>query len=166
MNWAPFAVAPQGQKGDAIRPLETLEGVGDRLRTAAFAELQAREAFRWAAIQFSDAPKKLCETWLMLACEEQKHLDWLLGRMRELGIPVQARLVSEQLWVSLVSCDTARAFTLYIASAEERGRKAGVRFYETLLSSDPKTAQIFGKIAEEEVSHVQLALKFFPKGSR
>ena len=35
-------------RGEAPRSIDSLEGVGDRLRAAAFAEIQARDAFLWA----------------------------------------------------------------------------------------------------------------------
>ncbi len=162
MNWEPFLVVPSGNYGDLSRSLSTLEGIGDRLRAAAFAEIQAREAFLWAANTFEDAPEDLKNAWRALAREEQKHMDWLLNRMAELNIPVQARKVSDHLWISLVSCKTARDFALFMANAEERGRKAGERFHQALLQTDPVTAKIFGQIAKEEVSHIQLAQRFFP----
>jgi hypothetical protein len=49
-----------------------------------------------------------------------------------------------------------------MAGAEERGRRAGERFFESLKTIDPKTAQIFGQIALEERSHIALAYKFYP----
>ncbi len=161
-HWEPFLVASRDCKADIPRSLSTLDGVGDRLRSAAFAEIQAREAFLWAASQYEDAPDDLKEAWRSLAREEDKHMQWLLKRMEELSIPIQARKVSDQLWVSLTSCKSARDFAIYMASAEERGRKAGVRFYEELVKSDAITANIFRKIAEEEVAHIQLTRKFFP----
>jgi hypothetical protein len=48
-----------------------------------------------------------------------------------------------------------------MASAEERGRKAGERFHAQMLQRDPESARIFGKIAEEEVAHIALARKYF-----
>jgi hypothetical protein len=85
--------------------------------------------------------------------------------MQELGIDVRARKVSDHLWRSLISCKTAKEFAIYIANAEERGRKAGERFYQALASSDPITAEIFRKIAEEEVSHIALVSKYYPDTS-
>jgi uncharacterized ferritin-like protein (DUF455 family) len=163
MNWAPFRLAPNGEHGDVPRSLNGRDGVGDRLRAAAFAEIQAREAFLWAASHLEDASEDLRRAWRNLASAEQKHLDWLLTRMKELQFEVDERKVSDHLWVSLTSCKTAREFALYMASAEERGRRAGERFHRELLSSDPVTATIFGKIAEEEISHIELAQRFFPK---
>ncbi len=160
-NWEPFRVAPTGEWGDLSRSLTTLQGVGDRLRSAAFAEIQAREAFLWAASHYEDAEPALKEAWLSLSGEENKHLQWLLTRMDELQLDVRERSVSDHLWVSLMRCSSARDFALFMANAEERGRKAGVRFYEALLKTDPISAKIFGQIAEEEVAHIALAQKFF-----
>jgi uncharacterized ferritin-like protein (DUF455 family) len=160
-SWEPFRVTLDGNHGDLVRSLSTQEGIGDRLRSAAFAEIQAREAFIWAASTYVDADSALREAWLALSVEENKHLNWLLQRMQELGLEVGERKVSDHLWISLTRCTSAEEFTLYMASAEERGRKAGVRFYEALLTTDPITAKIFGKIAEEEVAHIALAQKFF-----
>ena len=104
----------------------------------------------------------LKQAWRQLSKAEDRHLRWLLQRMQELQVDIQGRKVSDQLWLSLTSCTTAMEFARYMASAEERGRKAGVRFHQALSTSDSITAEIFGKIAEEEVSHIALAEKFFP----
>jgi uncharacterized ferritin-like protein (DUF455 family) len=158
----PFDLAPGDEWGEAPRSIKTLEGVGDRMRAAAFAEVQARDAFLWASENFEDAPLALRRAWAALAVAEQRHLDWLLQRMQELGIDVRARKVSDHLWRSLISCKTAKEFAIYIANAEERGRRAGERFHQTLAERDPITAEIFRKIAEEEISHIALASKYYP----
>jgi len=166
MRWAPFVLVPQGQFPEPPRSLATPEGVGDRMRAAAFAEIQARDAFLWAAEHFPDASEDLRRAWRNLAHAEQKHFDWLLTRMKELSVEIAERKVSDMLWVSLQSCKTAREFAIYMANAEERGRRAGERFYEGLKSKDPTTAEIFRKIAEEEVTHIALAQRFFPHETR
>ena len=163
VNWAPFQVAPQGTRPDPIRSIDSPEGIGDRMRTAAFAEIQAREAFEWAARTFEETPTDLRRAWQALAAAEHRHLNWLLRRMDELQIDVGARKVSDQLWQSFQSCKTAKDFAIYMASAEERGRKAGERFHEALQQKDPISAEIFRKIAEEEIAHIALALKHFPE---
>ncbi|MDE2293081.1 MAG: hypothetical protein KGL53_13450, partial [Elusimicrobia bacterium] len=85
-DWSPFAVCPPGALPPPVRPVGTPEGVADRLRSAAFAELQAREAFRWAAESFSDAPEELRAQWRALALAEDRHLGWLLGRLAARGV--------------------------------------------------------------------------------
>ena len=168
-RWHPFLVDNAALV--APRPLTSVEGVGDRLRTAAFAEVQAEAAFLWAAENYAGATPdaanaktmtELCCAWRELAVEERKHRLWLTTRMNELGIAVDGRPVRDTLWLSLTSCATAREFCLYMADAEERGRRAGVRFQEQLRVQDPTTAKIFGQIAREEEAHIRLAARFFP----
>lgn len=160
-DWGEFQVVPRGKHAEAPRSIQTPQGVADRLRAAAFAELQAREAFDWAASYFEDAPPSARTAWRGLALAEDRHLKWLLNRLSELGFGISERGVSDQLWVSLRSCATAKEFAFYMASAEERGRRAGERFHEAMLEKDPKSAEIFRKIAEEEVEHIALATKYF-----
>ncbi len=160
-DWSPFKLAQSGSKGDAPRSIDTPEGIGDRLRTAAFAEIQAREAFIWASGRFEEAPEELRRIWKSLALAEDRHLRWLLSRMQELGVALDERRVSDQLWISLRSCQTAREFALYMASAEQRGRIAGEKFHQAMIKRDEITAEIFRKIAEEEVEHIAVASRYF-----
>lgn len=161
MNWSPFLIGPRFVKPPRTRPIETSQGVGDRLRTAAFAELQARESFRMAAARFGDAPSWLRQAWLSLAAEEDKHLGWFLGRMKEMSAPIEERWVSEDLWISFLNTCCAARFCHYMAEAEERGRVAGTRFRDALSKSDPVSAQIFGKVAQEEEGHIKIARRGF-----
>ncbi|HUP56398.1 MAG TPA: ferritin-like domain-containing protein [Bdellovibrionota bacterium] len=161
-DWSPFSLTPAGERGDPPRSIDTIEGRGDRMRTAAFAELQARHAFLWGAERFTEVPEALRQAWRSLAAAEDRHLNWLLQRMAALGISITERRVSDQLWKTLTSCKSACEFAIYMATAEERGRRAGERFAVAMKSRDPESAVIFGKIAEEEVAHIVLAERFFP----
>lgn len=162
-DWSPFSLCAPGQSSPAPRAVSTPEGVGDRLRAAGFAELQAREAFNFAAETFSDAPAELRAAWRGLAVAEDKHLGWLMGRMAALGIDPAARPVSTKLWDALAACRTAEEFAILIAKAEERGRLAGERFREAMRPHDPESAEVFGRIADEEVAHVALTRRFYPE---
>lgn len=162
---APFLVCPAAEPAPSPRPVGTTEGVGDRLRAAAFAELQAREAFRWAADSFSDAPEGLRREWRALAAAEDRHLGWLLARMEARGEDPAARPVSARLWAALTSCARAEEFEILIAKAEERGRRAGERFAVAMRGVDPESAAVFGRIADEEAGHVALARRHYPQGA-
>ena len=156
MDWSPFRVCADGEKAPSSRGLETPEGLGDRLRTAAFAERQARDAFAWAADRYADAPDWLREGWRRLSADEGKHLGWLLRRMEQLGVSPAERPVSDGLYRSLTRCADWREFAAYMARAEDRGRTAERHFEKALAGRDPETARIFAAIAAEEDAHIAL----------
>ena len=155
MNWSPFQVCDADAFPPAPRGINTPEGLGDRLRVAAFAELQAREAFRWAADTLLDVSPELRAAWRRIADDEHRHLEMLLGRMRELGVDPAGRPVSDRLWRSLRACKTAKEFIPYMRTAEERGRAAEESFRRSLAQRDPVTAALFGKIADDEAEHIE-----------
>lgn len=159
MNWAPFAVCDPDAYPPAPRGASTADGLADRLRIAAFAELQAREAFRWAADTLLDATEELRSAWRRIADDEDRHLKMLLGRMAELGVRPDERLVSDRLWRSLRACKGTRDFVAYMKTAEERGRAAEESFRVQFAQRDPVTAAIFGKIADDEAEHIALGAK-------
>jgi len=160
-NWELFKICNEGERAPSPRSMKSKEGVGDRIRSAAFAEIQARDAFVWASENFDDASAPLKKTWRQLASEEHKHLSWLLIRLKELEISIDERPVSPQLWNSFMTCKTAEEFAIYMASAEERGRIAGERFAQQLVQFDLKSSRIFAQIAKEEVAHIRLAQEHF-----
>ncbi|MGZ3705842.1 MAG: hypothetical protein ACXWP1_07895, partial [Bdellovibrionota bacterium] len=65
-SYSPFR--PTGGKPDYVRPLDGKGGVEDRLRLVAFAELQARDLFRYGASKFAGvAPEAWISDWLRFA---------------------------------------------------------------------------------------------------
>ena len=161
MDFDPFIICLPGERAPRPRPMNTLDGLGDRMRTAAFAELQAIVAFRWAAEKFPDAPPALRDKWTAQIADETRHYEMICRRMGDLGFGLTDQPVSTSLWESLKVCTTGREFCIRIASAEERGRQAGVRLVKYLGQSDPETAAIFQEIVDDEVAHVALAATFF-----
>lgn len=157
MNWEPFRVCAPEEYAPAARGIGSAEGVGDRLRTAAFAERQAFEAFTWAADTLTDASDELRAAWRRIGLEEKTHLDLLLGRMAELGVKVDERPVSDRLWRRLIATKTASEFVVLMREAEARGQAAEESFRRSLAQRDPATAAIFGRIAEDEAEHLALA---------
>ncbi|HXH31960.1 MAG TPA: ferritin-like domain-containing protein [Bacteriovoracaceae bacterium] len=144
-----------------MRALHSPEGLGDRLRLVAFAERQAFNAFTHAAEFYTDAPPGLTEAWKWVAQEEAKHESWLVKRLEELGQELCAVPVNLNLYHSLVNCQSAREFSLYVSDAEDRGRIGAEKFAEVLAQRDPVTASIFQQIALEELEHIKLVERFF-----
>jgi uncharacterized ferritin-like protein (DUF455 family) len=155
--WSPYLIGTPAR----MRSLHTPEGLGDRLRLVAFAERQAFHAFNEASQRFTDAPKELIEAWKWVALEEAKHESWLLKRLEEIGQDVSAVPVNLNLYHSLQKCQSARDFAFYVSDAEERGRIGAEKFAEVLRATDPTTAAMFKKIAEEEQAHIALVHRFF-----
>lgn len=157
IDWNPFTVCNIGEKAPASRSLGTKEGLGDRLRFVAFAEKQAVAAFSSAAKIYSDAPLEARELWMELSREEEKHMNLLLDRMKELDVSIADRPQSLSLWASFDHCKTPKEFAVFMANAEEWGRQSGEKFYQTLLKVDPVTALLFQRIAKEEEEHIRFA---------
>jgi uncharacterized ferritin-like protein (DUF455 family) len=164
MDWQPFVICGPGEKTPYARSLSTPEGLGDRLRFVAFAEKQAVHAFLIASETY-DVPEAVRQIWRTLSREENKHLNWLLERMKELGIDPAGRPQSMSLWQSFDRCETPAEFANFMANAEDHGRIAGEKFYQTLIGIDPITATLFKRIAEDEVEHIELAKAVFQLGS-
>jgi uncharacterized ferritin-like protein (DUF455 family) len=158
LDWFPYKIGTTLKP----RPLHLIEGIVDRIRVAAFAERQAHYAFLEAIRIFGkEVPEDLVRSWERIAKEEAKHESWLLGRLTEINQDVAELPVGLGLYNSFCKCKTAREFTLYISDSEEKGRNAGLKFVEALRERDPKTAEIFLNIANEELDHILLAAKYF-----
>lgn len=161
MGWEPFVLCARGERPPRPRAITLSEGLGDRLRTAAFAELQAVRAFGWALSRFDDLPPGLRDDYARLIQQEERHFALIMDRMAELGVNPAERPVWPAIWESVGKCDTGEQFCHYIANAEERGRQAGIQLCRALRDSDPKTAAIFQSIVDEEEEHVALVAAYY-----
>ncbi len=158
LDWSPFKIGTTLKP----RPLNSIEGIVDRIRIAAFAERQAHYAFLEAARIFAnEVPEDLVQAWKTIAMEEAKHESWLLKRLVEINHDVAELPVGVGLYNSFCKCQSPREFTFYISDSEEKGRLAGLKFVEALKSRDPESARIFSDIAFEELDHISLASKYF-----
>lgn len=154
-GYKPFR--PTAGKPDGVRALGALGGVEDRLRLVAFAELQARDLFRYGADKFPSAPPAWREGWLRFAEVEDRHAQMLLSRMTELGLDPGARTVSDKLTRLCHAAVDATLFLFLLSSAEERGMEAGFVLGSQMRAVDPISSEIFAQIAREEVEHVESA---------
>lgn len=161
MSWEPFVLAPPDEKAPFPKPMSHREGLGDRLRIAAFAELQAVRAFGWATENFADVSPKVIEGWQLQIPEEKFHFRLIMERMAHLGVHAHQKPVSASLSESLYACQTGREFAVKIATAEHKGRLAALKMAAYLENRDPVTAQVFLRIAHDELAHVQLVIDNF-----
>jgi uncharacterized ferritin-like protein (DUF455 family) len=155
-QYAPFR--PTSARADGVRALAALGGVEDRLRLVAFAELQARDLFRYGAERFAaEAPADWIADWLRFAEVEDRHAQMLLTRMLELGLDPGARTVSDKLTRLCYAAGDATMFLFILSGAEQRGMEAGQILGEQMRTIDPASAAIFAQIAGEELEHVHSA---------
>lgn len=155
-RWLPFKV--RDEKPEQIRELKAADGVADRLRLVAFAEVQARDIFRMGAERFAGvAPDNWLEEWKRFADVEERHAQMLLNRMSDLGFDPGARFVSDKLWRLCKLADDPILFLFLLSSAEERGMEAGFILGEQMKAVDAESAAVFAQIASEEVEHVEFA---------
>lgn len=154
-QWAPFKA--RLTKPDLIRAISTKEGIADRLRVVAFAELQARDAFLWGASRFPEAPEAWKKVWTEFAAVEDRHAQMLLNRMVELGVEPGERWVSDKLTKLCKEASDPVTFLFCLSSAEERGMEAGMALGKQMQPHDSVSAALFAQIAEEEVEHVAMA---------
>ncbi len=150
-----------GEKPDVIRKMDAPGGVADRLRVVAFAELQARDLFRYGAEHFAGSiPEEWRTSWLRFAEVEDLHAQLLLSRMAELGLNPGERTVSDKLSRLCRAATDPVVFLFLLASAEERGMEAGMVLGTKMEPIDPVSAALFARIAAEEVEHVEYATRF------
>ncbi|MBU0550973.1 ferritin-like domain-containing protein [Myxococcota bacterium] len=161
MDWRPFIVCEPEAQPPRMRGLRTPEGLGDRMRTAAFAEYQAIRAFTWAVARFDDVPEGLRADWAAQIPEEAAHYEAIKARMEALGLALDARPVSDRLSRALMASTDGRDFCIHMARSEARGRQAGLRLAAQLSQRDPQTAAVFLRIAEDEIRHVALADRYY-----
>jgi uncharacterized ferritin-like protein (DUF455 family) len=161
MSWEPFVLTPPDQPPPVPQPISHRDGLGDRLRIAAFAELQAVLAFSWAAEHFKDVPLSLIEGWQRQIPEEKLHFRLLMERMSNLGVRPEQKAVSARLSEKLYTCESGKQFAIEIATAEHKGRLAALRIAEYLQDRDSVTTSVFLRIAYDEVSHIQLVTDHF-----
>jgi uncharacterized ferritin-like protein (DUF455 family) len=145
-------------KPDSIRPMQSPEGVADRLRVVAFAELQARDLFFYGRERFAGrVPGGWERDWERFSRVEDRHAQLLLDRMARLGTDPGARAVSDKLSRLCRMAEDPVLFLFLLSGAEERGMEAGFTLEEQMRKIDAESAAIFGLIAKEEVEHVNSA---------
>lgn len=104
------------------------------------------------------------DDWISIAADEAKHFSWLDGRLRALGWPYGRLPAHGIIWEGAEASENCRRTRLAIGQlvAEARGLDAGPRLAQRLVGTgDNASADIVRVIADEEVRHVQIGVKWF-----
>lgn len=104
--------------------------------------------------------------WISIATDEAKHFAWLEQRLRELGYFYGALPAHGIIWKGAEVSKVGRKERVVMGQlvAEARGLDAGPRLVGRLVGAgDKKSADIVRVIADEEIRHVQIGIKWFLK---
>lgn len=102
--------------------------------------------------------------WISIAADEAKHFAWLEQRLRELGYFYGALPAHGIIWKGAEVSKVGRKERLAMGQlvAEARGLDAGPRLVGRLVGTgDKKSADVVRVIADEEIRHVQIGVKWF-----
>ncbi len=156
-KWHPFWVDPRPHR---MRSVKIPEGIGDRIRAVAFAEVQAHQGFLWGYQRFTQADPLWRSTWLDLAKQEARHAQLLLDHAHKLEINLGERKVSDYLIRMFRSAGSPEFFQYLMVRAEARGMDMGLSMVKAIMEVDPQSGAIFKRIAQEEEEHIRVAESF------
>lgn len=109
------------------------------------------------------------DDWISIAADEARHFSWLEARLRALGSFYGALPAHGLIWEGAEVSKGSRRERVAVGQlvAEARGLDAGPRLASRLLGTgDKPSADIVHVIAEEEVRHVQIGVKWFLRECR
>lgn len=104
------------------------------------------------------------DDWISIAADEARHFSWLDARLRQLGSSYGALPAHGLIWEGADASAASPRERLAVGQlvAEAKGLDAAPRLAERLIGAgDKASADIVHTIAEEEVRHVQIGIKWF-----
>lgn len=102
--------------------------------------------------------------WISIASDEARHFSWLDSRLRDLGSSYGDLPAHGIVWNSADASKGCRKERLALGQlvAEARGLDAGPRLADRLVGAgDKRSAEIVRVIADEELEHVRIGVKWF-----
>ncbi len=126
-------------------------------------ELQAAELMAWALLAFPDSPLEFRQGVLEILQDELRHMAMYQSHIEHLGSALGDFAVRDWFWERFVACENPIQFTATLgiglegANLDHSHRFAGW-FREF---GDERGAAIQDVICEEEISHVQFAMRWF-----
>jgi uncharacterized ferritin-like protein (DUF455 family) len=138
------------------------------LHALAHVELNAIDLAWDTVLRFGDGVLGEDDQWfsdfLSIAVDEARHFGWLTARLAELGSGYGALPAHRIVWDAADLSKASRRERLAVGQLcqEARGLDAGPRLAERLVGyGDVQSAAIVRQIAEEEVAHVSIGVRWF-----
>jgi uncharacterized ferritin-like protein (DUF455 family) len=128
-------------------------------------ELQAAELMAWALLAFPRAPEPLRRGLLKVLDDELRHMALYQGHMRHLGVEVGLFPVRDWFWQRVPGVETLEGFLAVMGMGLEAANlDHAPRFAERFrVIGDVRGAEIQEQIAEEEIPHSALALRWYAR---
>lgn len=107
-----------------------------------------------------------CEDWVSIAGDEAKHYTWLTQRLEALGWKYGDLPAHGIIWKAAKDSEQCVVTRLALGQlvAEARGLDASPRLAKKLVGmGDKLSADVVATIAEEEVRHVQIGVKWYTR---
>lgn len=126
-------------------------------------ELQAAELMCWAIVAFPNAPEPFRRGLLGICLDEIRHMGLYREHLERLGFGVGDFPVRDWFWQRVTSCETPLQFTALMGMGLEGGNLDHTKRFESWFEEvgDRQGAELQRVVGDEEVAHVQFAMKWF-----
>jgi uncharacterized ferritin-like protein (DUF455 family) len=131
-------------------------------------ELQAAELMCWAILAFPTAPEAFRRGLLGICLDEIRHMALYRGHLERLGFALGDFPVRDWFWQRVASCETPLQFTALMGMGLEGGNLDHTKRFESWFGEvgDQHGAELQRVVGDEEVAHVQFAMKWFATWSK
>ncbi len=131
-------------------------------------ELQAAELMCWAILAFPTAPEAFRRGLLGICLDEIRHMGLYRGHLERLGFALGDFPVRDWFWQRVASCETPLQFTALMGMGLEGGNLDHTKRFESWFGEvgDQHGAELQRVVGDEEVAHVQFAMKWFATWSK
>jgi uncharacterized ferritin-like protein (DUF455 family) len=125
-------------------------------------ELLACELMALVLLKFPDAPAPFRRDVLHTLRQEQEHTRWYLTRMKECGLRFGDIPVNRFFWDAIASMESPLDYVARLNLTFEQANLDYARHYSGVMrnAGDPTTAEILGRIYQDEIGHVGYGLKW------
>tara|TARA_R110002094_G_scaffold149604_2_gene138186 strand:+ start:1164 stop:1949 length:786 start_codon:yes stop_codon:yes gene_type:complete len=126
-------------------------------------ELQAAELMCWAILAFPTTPEAFRRGLLGICLDEIRHMGLYRGHLEQLGFAIGDFPVRDWFWQRVASCETPLQFTALMGMGFEGGNLDHTKRFESWFgeAGDQHGSDVQRIVGNEEVAHVQFAMKWF-----
>ena len=128
-------------------------------------ELQAAELMCWAILAFPTTPESFRRGLLGICLDEIRHMGLYRTHLERLGSGLGDFPVRDWFWQRVASCETPLQFTALMGIGLEGGNLDHTKRFESWFAEvgDEHGSELQRIVGDEEVAHVQFAVKWFAK---